>query len=1005
MDKKSNINLEGITMKKGDIYNGFLVLDVQEIPFLKATGIWCRHEKTKMEVFHLLNDDSENLFAYGFKTLPTNSKGAAHILEHSVLCGSKNYPLKDPFIRLSNQSVKTYLNALTFPDKTVYPGSSQVEKDYFNLMSVYGDAVFFPELKPEIFMQEAHHLEVDEKGEFSIQGVVFNEMKGSYSNYESVIFDELINNLLPNTPYAKDSGGNPLNIPELSYEELKAFHKKYYSPSNCKLFLAGNIPTEKQLDFISERFLNHLEAYDVDFPSNELEHFTSPKSIEVTGPYSKENKKNMVLLAWSTGSTNNPVDYMENLILQEVLIGHEGSPLAKAMLESKLGEDISPLCGFESTLKHLIFVAGLKGVKKSNVEKVEKMILSTLENLCKTGIPKKEVEIALMSIEFADREVKRANGPFSLALMRRCYRGWMNEKSPFEILQDREIFKQVKEKIQKDENYITELLRKRLVENNHRLLVNAYGSKKYDKEFEKSMKKTLNQAVKSTTIEKIKEEQEKLHAFQQTPDTEADLALLPHLKSSELDNKFDWVDLSQENIEDIPVYSNEDAVNGISYLRLWFPLDLLSPEDYKYLIFYSGVITSLGFAGKNWAEASSYVAETLGTLDAGPSTWSVEEKHLKKYNITSLDSKDDKQILYEKNPLLGRDWLTYRIKYLEEKTPEAIKLLFECIKTVSFDDKDRLKQLATEYHGEMLSSVIPGGSEIATLRAKTGFLHSATVSELFTGISQVYFAKEIAEMDINLLAAKLEAIHKTIISSGVVLNITGTDFGIKAAKTELKSYLSEFAPPKAPVFHNEKEFVAICQPQNSQNEPEWFDAKSVVGFAACACEIGDFDEKTTVAMNVVLRWFSNTLLWERIRTVGGAYGARAFLEDMDRILVFYSYRDPNPEKSLEEFENCIREMANHKFTQEETEKSVTGYYSLLISPKAPRGRGEIAFLRNLCEKTKLEKQAEMDHLLSITPEDLEKAAKILEKSCVNLQKTIIYNKNNKFAGKFDVLPL
>ena len=992
-------------MKKGEIYNGFLVLDVQEIPSLKATGIWCRHEKTKMEVFHLLNDDSENLFAYGFKTLPTNSKGAAHILEHSVLCGSKNYPLKDPFIRLSNQSVKTYLNALTFPDKTVYPGSSQVEKDYFNLMSVYGDAVFFPELKPEIFMQEAHHLEVDEKGEFSIQGVVFNEMKGSYSNYESVIFDSLIENLLPNTPYAKDSGGNPLNIPELSYEELKAFHKKYYSPSNCKLFLAGNIPTEKQLDFISERCLNHLEAYDVDFPSNELEKFSNPKSIEITGPYSKENKKNMVMLAWATGSTNNPVDYMENLILQEVLMGHEGSPLIKDLLESKLGVDIAPLCGFESTLKHLIFVTGLRGVKKSNVKKVEKLILNTLENLCKNGIPKKEVEIALMSIEFADREVKRANGPFSLAIMRRCYRGWMNEKSPFEILQDREIFKQIKEKIQQDDDYIVKLLKKHLVENPHRLFVNASGSKKYDKQFEKAMKRNLNQAVKSTTLEKIKEEQNKLHLFQQTPDSKEDLALLPHLKTSELDNKVEWVDLKEEKIEDILVFSNTDAVNGISYLSFRFPIDLLSPEEYKYLIFYSGVITSLGFAGKNWAEASSYVAENLGSLDASTSSWTIENKYLKNYGLKSLDTKEDKLALYEKNPLVDRDWLTFRVKFLEEKTESAIKVLYECIKTVSFDDKERLSQLAKEYYAEMLSSIIPGGSEIASIRSKIGLLHSSTVTEIFTGVSQIYYSKEIAEMDVEKLASILKSIHNKIIDSGLVVNITASEEGVELIKKHISPFLKSFSYPKAPNFYSLKDFIAICKPENPSNEPEWFDAKSCIGFSSCACKLPEIDEKMNVAINVLLSWFSNTMLWERIRTVGGAYGARAFLEDMDRLLVFYSFRDPNPQKSLEEFLNCINEAANHTFSLEETEKSITGYYSAFIIPRTPRAKGEVAFLRMICNKSKVEKQEEMDILLKITPEDLQNAAKFLKNTCVNFQKTIIYNKNDKFAGKISVLPL
>jgi Zn-dependent M16 (insulinase) family peptidase len=310
-----------------------------------------------------------------------------------------------------------------------------------------------------------------------------------------------------------------------------------------------------------------------------------------------------------------------------------------------------------------------------------------------------------------------------------------------------------------------------------------------------------------------------------------------------------------------------------------------------------------------------------------------------------------------------------------------------------------------EYHAEMLSSVVPGGSEIACLRAKTGLLHSSTVAELFTGVSQIYFAKEIAEMEIGKLVTILQNIHKKIIDSGLVVNLTSTETGIEMVKKSIAPYLEKFTVPKPPVFYSEEDFLAIVTPQNHTNEPEWFDAGSVVGFAACACKIDAPDEKMKVALNILLRWFSNTLLWEKIRTVGGAYGARAYLEDMDRLLVFYTYRDPNPEKSLEEFENCIKYAAEHTFTQEETEKALTGYYSLLISPKAPRSKGEIGFLRTICNKSREEKQQEMDILLKITNEDLKNAAEFLKSSCVNLQKTIIFNKTNKFAGKIRVLPL
>ena len=245
--------------EKGSEYNGFCVLNVFELKDYHSTAIYLRHKKTGLEVLHLVNDETENLFSFTFRTPNPEGNGAAHIMEHSVLCGSERYPLKDPFTQLSNQSVKTYLNAATYADKTVYPASSTVEADYFNLMSVYADAVFFPLLKKEAFIQEVHRLEIDEKGEYSIQGVVYNEMKGNYSSFESVANDEQIRSLFPDTNYAYDSGGDPLEIPSLTYEAFKAFHKKYYRPDNCLLFLYGNISTEEQLDFLQENFLDRLE--------------------------------------------------------------------------------------------------------------------------------------------------------------------------------------------------------------------------------------------------------------------------------------------------------------------------------------------------------------------------------------------------------------------------------------------------------------------------------------------------------------------------------------------------------------------------------------------------------------------------------------------------------------------------------------------------------------------------------------------------------------------------
>ena len=351
-------------LKVGQVYNGFKVISIDELAPFNSDGILFIHEKTGMQVFHLLNADEENLFSFGFRTPCENSMGVAHIMEHSVLCGSKNYPLKDPFKTLANQSVKTFLNAMTFPDKTVYPASSVVEQDYFNLMAVYADAVFFPLLTEQTFLQEGHRYEVNSKGELELQGVVFNEMKGAYSSIESVIEEEIKRGLLPKSSYQYDSGGDPLEIPDLTYEEFIEFHKKHYIPSNCFLFLYGNIESEKQLDFINEKVLREFSgecaSHGADDHSNGAddcaraddntrtalqeqfdrmtfcENFTQPKEKVVFAPLQtsaggKSENKDSVILSWNLGEVTNSDLYMKAFLLSEILMGHDGSPFSKAL--------------------------------------------------------------------------------------------------------------------------------------------------------------------------------------------------------------------------------------------------------------------------------------------------------------------------------------------------------------------------------------------------------------------------------------------------------------------------------------------------------------------------------------------------------------------------------------------------------------------------------------------------------------------------------------------------
>ena len=444
-------------MKKNQIYKGFKVLEIIPVEDCDSTGIWLKHERTGLEVFHLLNSDEENTFAFAFRTPVSDSTGIAHVLEHCVLCGSERYPVRDPFLRLSNQSVTTYLNAYTAQDRTVFPASSLIRSDYFNLMSVYGDAVFFPLLRPEIFMQECHRLEL-EGNTPKIQGVVFNEMKGNYSSFDSVAGDAVDRAALAGTEYAFDSGGDPLVIPSLTLSKLRAFHKKYYCPANCLLFLYGNIPTEDQLDFVEKNFLSRIKdaGRTARFPKENFD-ARIKRRVRDFGPADDgssekgDSSKNIASAVWRIGECAQKECVselsMELMFLGELLWGDDCAPVAKALLDSNLGEDIAPQSGEGINTRYFTMCVGLRGIKTSDAKKMDSVIDKALSEICSNGIKKEDLERTCMGFDFSNREIRRFHGPYSLVILRRCLRGWCYGKTPWETLLFRSQFEKLRSKI------------------------------------------------------------------------------------------------------------------------------------------------------------------------------------------------------------------------------------------------------------------------------------------------------------------------------------------------------------------------------------------------------------------------------------------------------------------------------------------------------------------------------------------------------------------------------
>ena len=1012
---------ENLELKENEIYNGFKVLEITQVPEYNSTGIFLRHEKTGLEIFHMLNEDKENLFAFGFKTPSSDSKGTAHIIEHSVLCGSKNYPLKDPFIRLSNQSVKTFLNAMTFSDKTVYPASSINETDYFNLMAVYGDAVFFPLLTKETFMQEAHRLEFDKNGKLQFQGVVFNEMKGDYSSLSNVITTYLTESLFPDSSYHYDSGGNPTCIPDLTYEQFLEFHKFYYHPSNCKLFLYGNISTKKQLDFINEKFLSKGDfsstissKEELNFEMDKLtfsKDFDKPKYVTKIGPMENASKLSNVVLAWKSVETLNQLESMELLVLFQILLGHDGSPLYREIIKSGLCQDVT-MNSIQTSFRYLVSILGVRGVKKGKELVFEKFVLEQLKKIAKEGILQDNIESALMSVEFMHREITRGYGPYSLVLMRRAYRAWMNGGTPASFLSSNKVFEQVKENIKTKERYLENLICKYLIDNKNRLCLTVLP----DKNFNKKIEKTLQNKIKSICnkipkkernnfFEQIKNDNQKLTEYQQLPESPELCNLIPHLSSKELSINVKKDSITRSKLLDVDIYENQATVNGIVYFDLCFPVDLLEPKDYKYLPFYASVLTDLGFDGNSWIESASLSAKYTGDLRVSLFSSSITPFLKEKANAINLENQDLQKAMYEFDANVNRNWLVIRMAMLEEKTSQAINMLFSLIKSVDFSDLDRIQDLLVEYKNDYDSSIIEMGHCYSITRASCKMNRSKCIDEIWNGLTQLFdlHSEAFAKENVSKLSETLKRIHKVVSNSGFITHVTAEKSGLENVKSCLEKEIEQFpfykGKVKLPYLSSDSEFYALTDIQGNSEDSEFFVVSSQVGFMSKVFKSSPLGTKECVLESLFAHWFSNKVLWEQLRTIGGCYGAFASVDIVENVFSLATYRDPNPIKSKEVLEFIFDNIEKWELDETEFDRIKTGCYSKEIQPRSPYGRANIEFIRSLCGITYESRLEKLSNLLNSSLTELVEVSKTICERSKDSKSVIIFSKTEENAGK------
>jgi Zn-dependent M16 (insulinase) family peptidase len=902
------------------------------------------------------NGDTENLFAFSFPTAAEESTGVAHILEHSVLCGSQTYPCKDAFPLLEQGSLQTYLNAWTFADKTVYPASSVNEQDYFNLMAVYGDSVFRPLLSEFTFMQEGHRLELSAPGEkekLSVTGVVYNEMKGAYSSLNTYAGHWSVKSVLPGTVYAWESGGDPELIPALSWEALREFHRRRYSPANCRIFLAGNIPPEKQLDFLDRRFLSGLEAGEAAAPISPAERWSEPRRFRVPCPAGGDTKAT-VFLSWLCSDGLDQHETIALGALTEALLGHDGSPLTRTLLESGLGEDISPVSGLDNELRETLFAVGLRGVGKGDAEKVEALILGELERLAEEGIPPGEVEAALLAMEFSHREIRRSNGPFSLVWLRRSLRGWLHGAKPWDTLLFIPGFEALKRRMATDKGYFESLIRKYFLDNPHRALVSVEPETDFLEKQESRHAASLAEELKKLSDaekEAIRAKARDLEEYQGREEDPALLASLPRLSRKDLSRDLEQVPREIHDAGGVPLLGREIFTNGIVYADLAFPVDILPPEDYRWLPFFSRAVVSVGLPGMDYGVVSSLFAHTTGGFYGSLRTGSIAPGAARSLAAPSG--------IFD---LAGRDWLIFRLKSLDEKLRPALDLARRSIAEADFSDARRIRDLVLELKNDSDSSLAPGGHNYAASRSGRYFSRSAAVEEIWAGLGQIEFAHYLARLDTGEIIRKLVSLRDALAGkAGLILNFTGSAGALREARAVASESFRSFGPPRprAPGSAEASPFFSCLEAAGPGKAgdlpgPEVFASPSLrVGFAALSLPAAPWNSRECPAEAVLAHQLSTGALWEEIRMKGGAYGVFAHADNLEKIFFLSTYRDPNPVRSLEVFTSAFKETLRPKKGEpwyrdgEALEKALIGAYARETRPRTGAEKGYTDFIRFL----------------------------------------------------------
>lgn len=933
--------------------NGFELIDEQFIEELNSNTKLLRHRKTGALLLSVENDDENKCFGITFRTPPTDSTGVPHIMEHSVLGGSRKYRVKEPFVELLKGSFKTFLNAMTFSDMTAYPVASTNEKDFYNLVDVYLDAVFHPLIEPHHLEQEGWHYEIEQPEDPLIyKGVVFNEMKGSYSSPERVMYTVTQTELFPDNAYRHDSGGDPRAIPDLTYEQFRTFHETYYHPSNAFIYFYGDDDLDNRLSILNE-YLNNFEAQPVDADVDLQAPFSEPR--QATYPYIVEpdsdiSKKGMTVVNWALPEQTEPEMWMALSVLSYALMGTQASPLRKALIDSGLGEDTMG-GGFYQQMRQPLFSAGLRGIRVEDAPQVEALVLDTLQKIADEGIEPEMIEAALNRIEFSLRENNTGSFPRGLSLMFRSVSAWNYRHDPLTPLKYEAPLAAVKEKATSDSDYLTQLVRDFLLDNTHRVTVTLKPDPELQQKQEAEEKARLTavkQKLSPADINSLIERTKELRAIQSAHDDPAELAKIPRLSLSDLDPTIRTIPTTIQSVEMAELLHHDLFTNGIVYLDLALNFHTLPQELLPYINLFARSLTEIGTEKDDFVKLSQRIDRQTGGI----------------YATTSISHKT-------RTPEANAH-LIVRGKSTVEQTADLLAILQDILLTVNLDNRDRFRQMVLKSKARMEAGLVPSGHSVVNTRLSSYFSESGWASEQTSGVSYLFFLRELAEAienDWPSVLSKLEAIRKTVINQQrMVCNVTLDGDNFSSFVPQLEQFIRAVptVEPLARRWHWEETAVS-----------EGLTIPAQVNYVGKAANLYDHGYEYHGSVEVIRGFLRTTWLWEKIRVMGGAYGAFSTFNRHSGVWSYLSYRDPNLLGSLENYDGTAA-FLRQGINQDELTKSIIGTISSLDGYQLPDAKGFSALMYYLRGITDEERQILRDQVLGTTVHDFTRFADMLD---------------------------